>query len=71
MKLTQLFNGLGLHRRKVTTKNAQAQRYFDQGLNFLFAFNHDEAIRSFQQAAVYDPSCAMAYWGIATANLAY
>ena len=68
MKLTQLFNGLGPHRRKVTTKNAQAQRYFDQGLNFLFAFNHDEAIRSFQQAAVYDPSCAMAYWGIATAN---
>jgi tetratricopeptide (TPR) repeat protein len=63
-----LFEGLGKHRRKVTTASAQAQRYFDQGLNFLFAFNHDEAIRSFTQAAKLDPNCAMAWWGIAIAN---
>src|SRR5688500_9381656 len=63
-----LFDGLGKHRRKVTTDSRTAQRFFDQGLNFLFAFNHDEAIRSFRQAADADPDCAMASWGIAVAN---
>ena len=63
-----LFEGLGPHRRPVTTGSAQAQKYFDQGLNFLFAFNHDEAIRSFRQATTLDPNCAMAWWGIAVAN---
>jgi tetratricopeptide (TPR) repeat protein len=62
------FPGLGKHTRKVTTKHEQAQKYFDQGLNFLYAFNHDEAIRSFQQAAELDPQCAMAHWGVALAN---
>lgn len=63
-----IFPGLGAHRRPVTTRSALAQRYFDQGLNFLYGFNHDEAIRSFQEATRQDPSCAMAYWGIAVAN---
>ncbi len=61
------FDGLGGHTRKVTA-NADAQAYFDQGLAFLFAFNHDEAIRSFEQAAELDPDCAMAHWGEAIAN---
>ena len=63
-----LFEGLGTHRRPVTTKSAEAQQYFDQGLAFLFAFNHDEAIRSFRRATALDPDCAMAWWGIAVAN---
>src|SRR5688572_26957969 len=63
-----LFEGLGPHTRKVTTKSAEAQRYFDQGLAFLSAFNHDEAERAFAYAAELDPSCAMAHWGIAMAN---
>jgi len=63
-----VFDGLGTHRRMVTTKSPAAQRFFNQGLHFLFAFNHDEAIRSFTEAARLDSSCAMAYWGIATAN---
>ncbi|HEX4590622.1 MAG TPA: hypothetical protein VH120_11865 [Gemmataceae bacterium] len=63
-----LFEGLGHHGRKVTTTNPDAQKYFDQGLAFLFAFNHDEAIRSFQHAAELDPDCAMAHWGIAIAD---
>lgn len=63
-----LFEGLGTTGRKVTTSSPDAQRYFDQGLCFLFAFNHDEAIRSFQQAAEFDPNCPMAWWGIALAN---
>ena len=42
-----------------------AQKYFDQGLAFTYGFNHDEAERSFEQAAQIDPKLAMAYWGIA------
>lgn len=63
-----LFEGLGSHGRRVTTDSPEAQRYFNQGLCFLYAFNHDEAIRSFQTAAEIDPTCAMAWWGIAVAN---
>jgi tetratricopeptide (TPR) repeat protein len=62
-----LFDGLGGFTRKVTTASAQAQRYFDQGLAFMYAFNHDEAIRAFRRAAELDPKCAMAQWGIAIA----
>lgn len=63
-----LLEGLGSHVRKVTTTDPAAQRYFDQGLNLLYAFNHDEAIRAFREAARLDTSCAMAFWGIAIAN---
>jgi tetratricopeptide (TPR) repeat protein len=63
-----LHEGLGKHGRKVTTASAEAQRYFDQGLIFLYAFNHDEAIGSFRHAAKLDPGCAMAHWGVAVAN---
>ena len=63
-----LYDGLGSLHRTVTTDSAEAQRYFDQGLAFLFAFNHDEAIRSFRQAGELDPECAMAWWGEAIAN---
>jgi tetratricopeptide (TPR) repeat protein len=63
-----LFEGLGTHGRKVTTSSPEAQRYFNQGLCLLFAFNHDEAIRSFRRAAEIDPVCAMAWWGISLAN---
>ena len=63
-----LFEGLGTHTRKITTNSTEAQRYFDQGLAFLFGFNHDEAIRSFHQAASIDTSCAMAWWGVSIAN---
>lgn len=51
----------------VTTTNAMAQRFFDQGLTFIFGFNHDAAIRSFNRALEYDPNLAMAYWGIGLA----
>lgn len=61
----RLFSGLGSHTRAVTTSSREAQRYFDQGLTWAYAFNHDEAIRSFGRAAELDPTCAMAYWGIA------
>jgi tetratricopeptide (TPR) repeat protein len=62
------FEGLGRYRRKVSTSSPEAQRYFDQGLAFLQAFNHDEAIRSFAEAGRLDPNCSMAWWGVAFAN---
>lgn len=63
-----LFETLGQHSRRVTTGSPEAQAYFDQGLRFLFGFNHGAAIRSFQEAARLDPACAMAHWGIALAS---
>ena len=62
-----LMSGLGEHHHPVSTKNPEAQRFFDQGLTYIFAFNHDEAVRSFKRAAELDPNMAMAYWGIALA----
>ncbi|HVN45169.1 MAG TPA: hypothetical protein VMT66_07935 [Steroidobacteraceae bacterium] len=61
----QLFSGLGNFHRTVTTSSAEAQQFFDQGMRFLWAFNHDEATRSFAEAARLDPRCAACYWGVA------
>lgn len=66
--IAMLHPGLGEHGRKVSTTSPAAQRYFDQGLVWTFAFNHDEAIRSFEHAARLDPQCAMAWWGVALCN---
>jgi tetratricopeptide (TPR) repeat protein len=63
-----LFEGLGDFHRTITTSSALAQRYCDQGILFLYAFNQDEASRSFEAAARQDPNCAMALWGVAMAN---
>src|SRR4029078_3761950 len=62
-----LYDGLCSYSRKITTKSAEAQRYFASGLRFLQGFNHRAAIRAFQQAAELDPECAMAHWGVALA----
>lgn len=63
-----LYEGLGPHKRAITTRSPEAQRYFDQGLDFYFGFNHAEAARSFAYAAKLDPACAIAEWGVALAN---
>jgi tetratricopeptide (TPR) repeat protein len=62
-----LMSGLGELHHPVSTKNKEAQEFFDQGLRLIYAFNHDEAARSFRKAAELDTSLAMAYWGIAEA----
>ena len=62
-----LMAGFGDLHHPVSTSNQQAQQFFDQGLRLIYAFNHDEAARSFQRAAELDPNLAMAYWGIAEA----
>ena len=59
--------GMGTHHHPVFTSNAEAQKFFNQGLSYVYAFNHDEAIKSFKRAAELDPKLAMAHWGIALA----
>ena len=61
----RIIPGLGNVHHPVSTKNPQAQQFFDQGLNLVYGFNHDEARRSFQRAAELDPKLAMAHWGVA------
>jgi len=55
---------LGRYSWRVTATPA-GQKWFDQGLNWMYSFNHDEAVRSFEKAAEVDPGCAMAWWGVA------
>jgi tetratricopeptide (TPR) repeat protein len=61
-----LFSNLGTLHHQVTA-TPSAQRYFDQGLRLMYAFNHDEAINSFREGLRLDPRCAMCHWGIALA----
>src|SRR3982074_3519346 len=63
-----LVTGLGDLHHPVSARNPEAQKFFDQGLRFIYAFNHDEAARSFQHAAELDPKLGMAYWGVAEAG---
>src|ERR1700687_2774321 len=62
-----LMSGLGEHHHTISTRNPEAQRFFDQGLTLVFAFNHEEAARAFRRASELDPQSAMAFWGIALA----
>ena len=53
----------------ITTKNSLAQKFFNQGVAQLHGFWFFEAERSFRQVATLDPDCALAYWGMAMANV--
>ncbi|HLW54224.1 MAG TPA: hypothetical protein VKW06_15415 [Candidatus Angelobacter sp.] len=66
-KPVTMMDGLGDLHHPVSTSNPEAQKFFDQGLRLIYAFNHLEAGRSFQHAAELDPKLAMAYWGVAEA----
>lgn len=59
--------GLGTLHWKVSTRDAKAQAYFDQGMKYVYAFNHEQAVRSFEEATRRDPELAMGYWGAALA----
>ncbi len=63
---TYSFN-LGPSTRPITTQSPDAQRWFDRGLIWCYGFNFEEAERCFERVTVADPTCAMAYWGIAYA----
>jgi hypothetical protein len=64
--MTSYFD-LGQYSRPVTTESADAQAWFDRGLIWCYGYNHEEAVSCFRKAAEYDPSCAMAYWGVSYA----
>ena len=53
----------------VTTTNALAQKFFNQGVGQLHGFWYFEAERSFRQVALLDTNCVMAAWGLAMANV--
>ncbi len=64
----RLYDGFGNYHRTISTTSPQAQQWFDQGMQLFYGFNHDEAIRTFHQAATHDPASPMPWWGIAYAH---
>lgn len=60
-----LFDNLGRLHHPITTTSESAQKFFDQGLRLVYAFNHEEAIASFTEASRLDPDAPMPYWGLA------
>ena len=64
---TTLLGNLGSYRRPIKTANADAQKFFDEGLTLLYGFNHEEAFKSFESAAAKDPASPMPHWGMALA----
>jgi tetratricopeptide (TPR) repeat protein len=59
--------GMGSLHHPIQTSSGDAQAFFDQGLTFVFAFNHEEAVRSFRKAGELDAASPMPHWGIALA----
>jgi tetratricopeptide (TPR) repeat protein len=63
----EFFDGFDGYHWRITTSSPLAQRLFDQGMQMLYGFNRDGALKSFRSATVADPNCAMAWWGVASA----
>ena len=59
---------LGAWKRDIATASPEAKAWFDLGLNWTYAYNHEEAVSCFREAIEHDPDCAMAWWGIAYAG---
>ena len=59
--------GMGSLHHPISTTSDEAQKFFDQGLTLIYAFNFSEAIRSFDRAAELDPRSPMPLWGKALA----
>jgi tetratricopeptide (TPR) repeat protein len=66
-KFISVLPGWGNHSYRVTTQSDSAQLYFNQGLSLYYSYHSTEAIASFKEAAKFDSTCAMAYWGQALA----
>src|SRR6478735_5566646 len=64
---TTLLGNLGSYHRAITTTNADAQKFFDEGLTLLYGFNHEESFKSFEIASTKDPASPMPHWGMALA----
>ena len=65
MTADEQYFDLGSNHRPIETPSAPAQIWFDRGLVWAYAFNHEEAIRCFERALGLDPGLAIARWGIA------
>ena len=63
----KLVTGLGPVHHPTSTKCTEAQEWFDQGLAYCYAFNHQEAVRSFKKAVECDTEFALAWWGVGLA----
>lgn len=66
--IAPVLEGLGDQAIECTSDSETAKKFVNQGLSLIYAFNHDEAVRAFQEAIRHDPDCAMAYWGWAFAR---
>jgi len=60
-------SSLGAFTRPISSTNADAQAFFDQGFQMMYAFGKPEAVRSFRESWKRDPECAICYWGEAWA----
>lgn len=61
------YYNLGSYHWSISTTSAEAQKWFNRGMVWSYAFNHEESARCFERAIEIDSSCAMAYWGLAYA----
>lgn len=59
----ELWQGLADISYEITTNDPEAQSWFNQGVTFMYGFNHEEAVTAFRQAQTLDPDCAMCYFG--------
>ncbi|MET0457405.1 MAG: tetratricopeptide repeat protein [Mycobacterium sp.] len=64
---TEPYYDLGSYHRSIDSPSDQAQVWFDRGMVWAYAFNHEEAIRCFERALALDPALAIARWGVAYA----
>ncbi|KKY16409.1 putative tpr domain protein [Phaeomoniella chlamydospora] len=60
-----VYYDLGSFHRHVTSESKETQKWFTRGLIWTYGFNHEEAASCFEKAVNHDPTCAMAYWGLA------
>lgn len=68
LRRTEANFNLGSFHRQITTSSPDAQQWFDKGMIWTYAFNHEAGIKCFQAAIKADKNCTMAYWGISFAN---
>src|SRR5579862_9079686 len=54
---------LGTFTRPISSSNKDAQAYFNQGIQLMYAFDMEDAARSFHEAENRDPNCAICFWG--------
>jgi tetratricopeptide (TPR) repeat protein len=59
---------LGTYSRPITTTSPEAQLWFDHGLIWVYAYNHEEGVKCFRKTLEHDPRCAMEHWGLAYAS---